>query len=91
MARMMSLEATASYRAVILCRLTGLTTLPLLTYTMEDGTTIDYHRSHTYGPYATESAAKAAVTREDRYLRNYTYDDTDAFVERATTVWTRVP
>lgn len=86
----MHLEAEASYRAVFLCRITGPTTMPVQEYTKADGTVIPYHRSFAYGPYSTPSAAKASVKREGNYLSNYSYDEVDAFMEKATTVWEEV-
>lgn len=100
MARHMNLIPAPTFRAVVLMRFSGAHTMELKTYTMEDGTTIQYHRGDAYGPYASKAQATSQITRETRWAKDVgcwisgvndrIKPDIDAFVETSTPNWTKV-
>lgn len=93
MARHMRLDAEASFRAVVLRRIPGLHNYDLKTYIKADGTTIDYHTSTAYGPYASKAAATGQITKAKMYEGiewvngAYVEVEMDAFVEVSEIVW----
>lgn len=100
MARHINLIPAPTFRAVILMRFSGAHGMDLKTYTMGDGTRIQYHRADAYGPYASKAQATSQITRETKFAREYglwingvsnrVKPDIDAFVETSTPVWTKV-
>lgn len=99
MARIMKLDPTKTYRAVLLTVYNHradnwYTQNGLQLYRDTDDTVYQYHVASVYGPFDTRSAAKSAITREKLRTREDGTFYTDrvaeqyTFIEETSAVWT---